>query len=51
MVYNEINLGFCFLEVYTDENGVCAAKIKTKEDDDGDIVVPASSIYSEGVVE
>ena len=48
MIYNEINLGFAKLEVYTDETGVVTAQMKSN---DYDFTVPVEEIYTEKVVE
>jgi len=48
MIYNEINLGFARLEVYTDATGVVTAKMKSN---DYDFDVPDEEIYTEKVVE
>ena len=48
MIYNEINLGFARLVVYTDETGVVTAQMKSS---DYDFAVPAEEIYTEKVVE
>ena len=52
LVYNEINLGFCCLVIYTDETGIRTARLKsTTEEGYSDIVVPREEIYTEKVEE
>ena len=52
MIYNEINLGFCCLVIYTDETGIRTARLKsTTEEGYSDIVVPREEIYTEEVEE
>ena len=52
MVYNEINLGFCCLVIYTDETGIRTARLKsTTEEGYSDIVVPSEEIYTEEIEE
>tara|TARA_Y100000310_G_scaffold4989_1_gene5899 strand:+ start:383 stop:541 length:159 start_codon:yes stop_codon:yes gene_type:complete len=52
MVYNEINLGFCCLAIYTDETGIRTARLKsTTKENYADIVVPHSDIYIENIEE
>mgnify|MGYP003141793808 CR=1 FL=1 len=48
LVYNEINLGFATLQVYTSEKGVETATMKNQI---YDFEVPKEEIYSEKVVE
>ena len=52
MVYNEIDLGFCSLEIYTTEDGIQCARLKNKTDKRSlFIVVPDKDIYTEKVEE
>jgi|TARA_R110000765_G_scaffold54659_4_gene108882 hypothetical protein len=52
MVYNEINLGFCSLEIYTTEDGIHSARLKKETDKRSSfIVVPDQDIYTEKVEE
>ena len=52
MVYNEINLGFCCLVIYTDETGIRTARlISTIEEGYSDIGVPSEEIYTEEIEE
>tara|TARA_Y100000310_G_C20088313_1_gene537053 strand:- start:284 stop:442 length:159 start_codon:yes stop_codon:yes gene_type:complete len=52
MIYNEINLGFCCLVIYTDETGIRTARLKsTTEEGYSDIVVPREEIYTEEIEE
>ena len=59
-VYNEINLGFCSLEIYTTEDGIQCARLKNETDKRSSfeakvglnwIVVPDRDIYTEKVEE
>ncbi len=59
-VYNEINLGFCSLEIYTTEDGIQCARLKNATDKRSSfeakvglnwIVVPDRDIYTEKVEE
>ena len=52
MVYNEIDLGFCSLEIYTTEDGIQCARLKNETDKRSSfIVVPDQDIYIEKVEE
>lgn len=48
MIYNEINLGFAKLAVYTDETGVVSAQMKSN---DYAFDVPTEEIYTKEIVE
>jgi|TARA_R100000049_G_C1939120_1_gene83083 hypothetical protein len=51
LVYNEINLGFATLQVYTSEKGVERAIMKSSTKYAYDFEVPKEEIYSEKVGE
>jgi hypothetical protein len=52
LVYNEINLGFLSLEIYTTEDGIHSARLKKEDGKHSSfIVVPNSDIYIEKVKE
>jgi hypothetical protein len=51
MVYNQIDLGFCSLEIYTTEDGIHSAQLKSKNYKSEEIMIPRSDIYVEKVVE